>query len=129
MQRTPLFKHEITMDNSLKQLTEKLITFRNEREWKQFHKPKDLAISLSLEAAELLELFQWKNDAEIAQMINNDPEKLRDELADVFNWVLILSHDCNINILEAATAKIGKNAQKYPVEKAKGRHTKYTDLP
>jgi NTP pyrophosphatase (non-canonical NTP hydrolase) len=116
------------MSNAIKNLTEQLIKFRNERDWQQFHKPKELAISLSLEASELLELFQWKTDAEIAQMIKHHPEKLRDELADVFNWILVLSHDCNIDILAASAAKIEKNAQKYPIEKAKGRHTKYTEF-
>lgn len=116
------------MNNPIKRLTEQLITFRNERDWQQFHKPKDLAISLTLEAAELLELFQWKTDAEITHMVQHHPEKLRDELADVFNWILVLSHDCNIDILAASTAKIEKNKQKYPIEKAKGKHTKYTEF-
>jgi NTP pyrophosphatase (non-canonical NTP hydrolase) len=103
------------MDDTIKHLIKKLIAFRDERDWQQFHKPKDLAISLALEAAELLELFQWKTEAEVGEMIKH-------------NWILVLSHDCNIDILAASAVKIEKNAQKYPVEKARGKHAKYTEL-
>ena len=114
--------------SDIKQLTEKLVKFRKERNWEQFHKPKDLAISLSLEAAEVLEHFQWKNDEEIENYIKNNKEEIGEELADVFNWIMLLSHDIGIDIFEASENKIKTNAKKYPVDKAKGKHTKYNKL-
>lgn len=112
----------------LKQITERLIQFRKDRDWEQFHNPKDVAISLSLEASEVLECFQWKSEKEISDFISNNKEELGEELADVFNWVLLLSHDAGIDILEMASKKIDKNAKKYPVNKARGTHKKYTQL-
>lgn len=113
---------------NINDLTEKLIAFRKERDWEQFHKPKDLAVSLSLEAAEVLEHFQWKSDKEIEEYVKTHKDEIGEELADVFNWVLLMSHDFEIDILSASAKKIVKNEVKYPVEKAKGRHTKYNKL-
>ena len=113
---------------NLDDLQKKIIAFRDERDWKQFHTPKDMAISLALEAAEVLEHFQWKNEAEIAEYLKTNKEDIGDELADVLWWVLLMSHDLGIDILEASERKIEKTAKKYPVEKSKGRHTKYTEL-
>lgn len=113
---------------TLEDLQKKIIAFRDARDWKQFHNAKDSAISLSLEAAEVLEHFQWKNEAEIAEYLKTNKEEIGDELADVLWWVLLMSHDLGIDILEASEKKIEKTALKYPVEKAKGRHTKYTEL-
>lgn len=109
----------------MNELTKKVIEFRDERNWSQFHNAKDLALSLSLEASELLELFQWKS-SEAA--IEENLEKMKDEIADVLIYSLILSHDLNINIEEAVRNKIKKNADKYPVEKSFGKSKKYTDL-
>jgi len=113
---------------SIDELTKKLIEFRNLRDWQKFHNPKDLALSLTLEAAEVLEHFQWKSKEEIDEYIKAHKEEIGEELADVFNWVLILAHDLNLDILEASEKKIIKNGEKYPVDKAKGRHTKYNQL-
>lgn len=113
---------------TLKELVDRLIAFRNARDWKQFHNPKDLAISLSLEAGEVLEHFQWKSKEEIEKYVIENKEEIGEELADVFNWVLVLSHDLDIDIVEASEKKISQNEAKYPVEKAKGKHTKYTKL-
>jgi NTP pyrophosphatase (non-canonical NTP hydrolase) len=113
---------------NIKEITKKLIEFREARDWKQFHKPKDLALSLSLEASEVLEHFQWKSEEEIEEYIKTNKEDIGEELADVFNWVLIMSHDLDIDITEASNKKIQKNETKYPVEKAKGRHIKYNKL-
>jgi len=110
--------------------TQKYIKFRNDRDWQQYHKPKDLALSLVLEAAELLELFQWKTDKQVEEMIT-DPvatEKLADELADVLGWILILAHDCKIDLGVALENKLAKNGKKYPIEKSKGSSKKYTEL-
>lgn len=114
--------------NPIKRLTQQLIKFRDERDWKQFHNPKDVALSLTLEAAEVLEHFQWKNDKELNDYAKTHKNDIGEELADVFNWVLILSHDLGIDIAQASEKKIQKNKKKYPVHKAKGKTTKYDKL-
>jgi NTP pyrophosphatase (non-canonical NTP hydrolase) len=113
---------------TIDQLTRAVIKFRDARDWKQFHNPKDVSISLALEAAELLEHFQWKSPKDIETHIKNNKSEISDELADVLYWVLLISHDLKIDILKALSAKLKKNARKYPVSKSKGRHTKYTEL-
>ncbi|MDP3957724.1 MAG: nucleotide pyrophosphohydrolase [bacterium] len=112
----------------IKDITERILAFRNARDWKQFHNPKDVALSLVLEAAEVMEHFQWKSKEEVEKYVKNHKEEIGEELADVFNWVLLLSHDLGIDIAKAAKKKIKKNEKKYPIEKAKGRHNKYTEL-
>lgn len=114
--------------SEIKDLTENVIKFRNERDWQQFHKPKEIAISIALEASEVLEHFQWKDEEEVKKYITTHKEDISDELADVFNYVLVMSHDLGIDIAEASRKKIAKNAQKYPVEKSKGKYTKYNEL-
>jgi len=109
-------------------LTKKIIAFRDARDWKQFHTPKDLAISLSLEAGEVLEHFQWKTNEEVIKYLKDHKEDIGDELGDVFNYLLLLSDAAGIDILEAAEKKLKKNEEKYPVDKARGRHTKYNKL-
>lgn len=110
-------------------LQKKIINFRDEREWQQFHTPRNLAISLSLEAAEVLEHFQWKTDKELeAFLASPDAEKLHDEIADVFTYALFLADRLNIDIVECTEKKMEKNAKKYPVEKAKGSSKKYTEF-
>mgnify|MGYP000969579118 CR=1 FL=1 len=115
-------------DNELQNLTESILNFRDQREWKQFHKPKDVAISLVLEASELLEHFQWKTDEQIAAYVKSNQEGIGQELADVLYWVLLLSHDLGIDLASAARSKLELNARKYPVEKARGSAKKYTEL-
>lgn len=102
--------------------------FVDERDWNQFHNPKDLSISLSLEAAEVLEHFQWKNDAEMAEHAVTHKDDVGEELADVLYWTLLLANKLKIDLSEAFKAKMLKNEAKYPVEKAKGSHKKYTEL-
>lgn len=114
--------------SDIKQLTEKIRRFRDKRAWKQFHNAKDVAISLALEAAELLEHFQWKSKKETEKYINSNKKEIGEELADVLYWVLLMCNDLNINIKEALEKKIKKNEWKYPVEKARGKHTKYNKL-
>ena len=109
-------------------LQQRIIDFRNKRDWKQFHNPKDIALSLVLEATEVLEHFQWKNDKEVQEHVIRHKEEIGEELADVLYWVLLMSHDLDINIADALEKKIDKNEQKYPVEKAKGNNLKYTKL-
>lgn len=114
--------------SSIKELTKKIVAFRDARDWKQFHTPKDLAISLSLEASEVLEHFQWKNNEEVVKYLKENKEEIGDELGDVFNYLLLLSDAAGVNIMVAAENKLIKNEKKYPVDKAKGRHTKYNKL-
>jgi NTP pyrophosphatase (non-canonical NTP hydrolase) len=112
----------------LRELQKKIIEFRDVRDWKQFHNPKDIAISLVLEASELLEHFQWKDKPEVERHISKNIDEVSDELADVFYWVLLLAYDLKIDLPAALNKKMKKNAAKYPVKKAKGNHKKYTDL-
>lgn len=112
----------------LKKLTKSIIAFRDARDWKQFHNPKDLALSLMLEAAEVGEHFQWKNEKEIKKYIKNHKNDIGEELADVFYWVLLLSHDLGIDLVSIFGKKMKKNEKKYPISKARGRYNKYTEL-
>lgn len=114
--------------SDIKELTEKFVQFRDERDWKQFHNPKDMAISLALEAAEVMEHFQWKQDGDLEEYIKTHKEEIGEELADVLGFVLLMAEELGIDIKEATEKKIAKNAKKYPVEKSKGNHTKYTEL-
>ncbi len=106
-------------------LIKKVVEFRDKRNWKQFHNPKDLAISLSLEAAELLEIFQWKNSEQaVAEKLDN----IEEELADVLIYAFLLSNELNIDLNKAVLKKIEKNDKKYPLEKAYGSAKKYSEL-
>lgn len=102
--------------------------FRDDRDWMQFHAPKELAISIAIEAAELLEQFQWKNKEQVEKHVAEHRERISDELADVAIYLLELADNLGIDLRKAIHAKLDKNAQKYPVEKAKGVAKKYTDL-
>lgn len=110
---------------TVESLMQKVLEFRDQRNWKQYHNPKDLAISLVLEASELLENFQWKTSE---QAIQDKKEEIRDELADVMIYILLLSDGLGVDLEEAVLAKIKKNKEKYPVDKAFGSNKKYTDL-
>jgi dCTP diphosphatase len=114
--------------SNITELTKRIIAFRDARDWKQFHNHKDLAVSLVLEATEVLEHFQWKSKEEIDEYVKTHKEHIGEELADVFYWVLLMSHDLDLDIAEAFEKKMEKNDKKYPVEKAKGKHTKYNKL-
>ena len=106
----------------IKEITAALVRFRNDRDWEQFHNPKDLAMALSIEASELLELFLWKSPEEA------DQEKLKDELADVLAYSLMLADKYGFDVKQIVLEKIKKNDIKYPVEKAKGSMKKYDEL-
>ncbi len=112
----------------IEELTARIVAFRDARDWKQFHNPKDVALSLVLEATEVMEHFQWKNSEEMQKHLTEHGAEVGEELADVLYWILLMGHDFNIDVLEALEKKISKNESKYPVEKAKGVHTKYTEL-
>lgn len=106
-------------------LEKKINDFRDERDWRQFHNEKDLAISISLEASELLELFQWNSSDETIQ---KKQDELEDELADVLIYSVMLASNLDLDIEEIINNKLKKNEIKYPVEKSKGNKDKYTDL-
>jgi NTP pyrophosphatase (non-canonical NTP hydrolase) len=106
----------------MNELTQLLVNFRNARDWEQFHNPKDLALALSIEAAELNEAFLWKKPEEA------DMEKVREELADVFAYALLLANSCGFDVNEIVKEKVAKNELKYPVEKSKGSAKKYNEL-
>ena len=112
----------------IKELQKLIVKFRDARDWKQFHNPKDLALSLTLEAAEVLEHFQWKSKEEIEEYVVTRKYKIAEELADVFYWILLMSHDLKIDLPKALKEKMKENEKKYPVEKARGSHKKYTEL-
>jgi NTP pyrophosphatase (non-canonical NTP hydrolase) len=114
--------------DSIEKLTNQIIKFRDARDWKQFHNAKDLALSLTLEAAEVLEHFQWKSKEEIEKYIKTNKTDIGEELADVLYWVLLMAHDLKIDIAKAVNDKMKQNAKKYPVSKSKGKHTKYNKL-
>lgn len=108
-----------------KNIIEKILKFRDDRNWSQFHNPKDLAISISLEANELLELFQWKNSQET---LENNLNELQDELADIIIYCVLMADKTNIDLEEAIKQKLKKNKDKYPVEKAYNTKEKYDEL-
>lgn len=116
--------------SELQILTQQLLAFRDARDWRQFHTLRNLIVSLNLEAAELLELTQWKNDADLEGQLVTGPahEALQDECADVLLYLLLIAERAGIDLLAAAQNKLAKNAVKYPVEKCFGQSTKYTDL-
>ena len=102
--------------------------FAAEREWDQFHSPKNLATALAVEAAEILEHFQWLTEEQSKSRADDKRREVGEEVADVFLYLIRLADKLEIDLLAAASAKIEKNAAKYPVEKARGRSTKYTEL-
>jgi dCTP diphosphatase len=113
---------------SIAELTEIALKFRDERDWQQFHNPKDVALSMSLEVAELVEIMQWRNGVELQKHLMSEREHVGQELSDILGWVLLLAHDLQIDLPAAFVAKVQQNAGKYPVHKAKGIAKKYTDL-
>ena len=104
------------------EIIKQLIKFRNERDWEQFHNPKDLALAISIEAAELLELFLWKSAEEA------NPEKVKEELADIFSFAFLLADKYDFDVRQIILDKIKVNSEKYPVSKAKGTAKKYDEL-
>lgn len=104
---------------------DQVLKFRDDRNWKQFHNPKDLAISISLEAAELLEIFQWSGEDVYCK---EKMDQIREELADVLNYSILMADVCGLDLDEIIRDKVKKNNEKYPVEKAYGSKEKYTEL-
>ena len=114
--------------SDIEKLLRKIRKFRDERDWKQFHNAKGLAITLALEAAEVMEHFQWKNYEEVEEHMRRHKDEVAEELADVIYNVLLMCDTFGIDIMKASDRKLKKNEKKYPVKKSKGRHTKYNKL-
>ena len=109
-------------------LTQRIVEFRDERDWKQYHSPRNLASSISIEAAELLELFQWSSDETISNDVEKNRSDIERELADIVIYCLLMAHETNVDVAAAIDAKLAENASKYPTEVARGRREKYTEL-
>ena len=112
----------------MQELQAKVIRFRDERDWAQYHNPKDLAISLCLEASELLEIFQWKSSEQV-EKVKSDPEmrnRVKEELGDIFIYALTIAHEFGLDPTQIVFDKIETNEKKYPAEKVKGKSKKYT---
>ncbi len=118
----------MTNYSQLGPLLDRIKAFNVARDWAQFHNPKDLAISLSLEASEVLEHFQWKSPKEMQSHLEKNGAEVADELADVLYWVLLMSDYFKIDIVEALDRKMSENEAKYPADKARGSHAKYNEL-
>ncbi len=109
------------------ELKQKLIEFRKKRDWEKFHNPKDLAVSLVIEASELLENFQWKTDKEVSEMLKGDGyEEISEEIADIAIYLTYLCNDLGIDIDDIVSKKLEKNRRKYPSDKVRGSAKKYT---
>lgn len=106
----------------IKEITDALLRFRNDRDWEQFHNSKDLALAINIEAGELLEEFLWKKPDDAKE------EKIKEELADVFAYAFLLAEKYDFDVKEIILEKIKKNGVKYPVDKSKGKSTKYNEL-
>jgi len=113
---------------SYARLREKILAFRDERDWKQFHDPKNLSEAISIEAAELLELFLWKDSAESRQIDIAKKDMAAEEAADILVFLILLSAELGFDLLASAAQKLLKNADKYPASKARGKSDKYTEL-
>lgn len=112
---------------SLTELRDELRTFAAERDWDQFHTPKNLALALSVEAAELLEPFQWLNTGELPELDERKQEAIRHELADVLIYLVRLADKLDVDLMAAASGKLTHNRAKYPAEKVRGDSRKYTE--
>lgn len=108
--------------SEIQTITDALLKFRNDRDWEQFHNPKDLAVAIGVESGELLELFLWKDSEDVTR------DRVKEELADVFAYAFLLAEKYDFDVTEIVLDKIRKNGENYPVEKAKGTAKKYTEL-
>jgi dCTP diphosphatase len=114
--------------SEIHQITEKIKKFRDERDWMQFHDPKNMAVSIILEASELLEHFQWKTTEEVEAYAKKNHAEINDEIADIALYLFELADNLGINLINSMEEKLKTNEMKYPVAKARGKHTKYNKL-
>lgn len=114
--------------SELQNIVDKIKQFRDERDWMQFHDPKNMAVSIIIEASELLEHFQWKTREDVDKYITENKNEVREEIADIALYLFELADNLDIDLLDAMNQKLSKNEKKYPAEKARGKHTKYNRL-
>ena len=112
----------------MEEIINKIREFRDKRDWMQFHDPKNMAISIMIEAAELLEHFQWKNLEEVERHVTEHKEEVADEIADIAMYLFEIADNLQINLIDAMSNKLKKNEEKYPVKKSRGVATKYIKL-
>lgn len=113
----------------LTQAMNSLLEFRTERDWSKFHTPKNLSVSIAIEAAELMEHFQWRSDQEAKEYLNSGKlDEVKEEIADIASYLLLLSNDLGIDLNRTIIEKVQKNKEKYPVDLCRGKHNKYTEL-
>lgn len=113
--------------DSIQRLTEELVAFRDDRDWKQFHNPKDLATALSIEASELQEIFLWKNGPSLDEAISKKKEHIEQEVADIASYLLLLCNELEIDLDAVVRNKLELNNQKYPAHKVRGSSKKYNE--
>jgi NTP pyrophosphatase (non-canonical NTP hydrolase) len=118
----------VSTPDALEELRDRLRRFAAERDWQQFHAPKNLAIALSVEAAELLEHFQWLSEEASRRLAGDDLARVREELADVLLYLVRLADELGVDLAAAARAKLELNARRYPVDRARGTSRKWTEL-
>jgi len=118
------------MDTCISDLQKKVASFVHERNWKKFHTPKDIALSIAIETAELLELFQWKTNKEIQGLLKDTKyrNRIEEEIADIMIYILVASNTLDIDLSKVVLQKIQTNKERYPIQKAKGNATKYTEF-
>jgi dCTP diphosphatase len=114
--------------SEIKSIQKRIRNFCDERDWMQFHNPKDMAVAISIEAAELLQLFLWKNSEEIASLTQEKRQRIEEEIADIAIYLLELADNLQIDLGRAIEDKLRLNAKRYPATKAKGKALKYTEL-
>ena len=111
----------------LSELTQAILDFRNERDWQQFHNPKDLATALSIEASELQEIFLWQNGPELATTLQSKRTQIQHEVADIAAYLLLLCHELDIDLSQAVLDKLEHNKAKYPADQVRGNAKKYDE--
>lgn len=116
------------MEDRIKEILNKIKKFRDERDWMQFHDPKSMAASITIEAAELLEHFQWRSKEEVEEYVKTNKDEIAEEIADVAIYLFEMADELGLDLIEIMEKKIEKNTKKYPVKKAKSKHTKYNKL-
>ena len=116
------------MATSMESLTREICAFRDARDWRQFHNPKELAVAITAEAGELLQHFVWQSAEQSEQRVNDRRSEIESEMADVAILLLELADNCGINLTEAIRAKLARNEERYPVAKARGSNKKYNEL-
>ncbi|MGI6443942.1 MAG: nucleotide pyrophosphohydrolase [Candidatus Dojkabacteria bacterium] len=116
------------METNLETLRKKIIAFREERDWKQFHNPKNLAMSINIEASELMELYQWLDMEQSKEFSKTNKKEIEDEVADIFNYLILFANDLDIDLIKVTDRKLKETKKKYPVSKSKGKSTKYNKL-